>query len=493
MFEQLSDSFSSVFDRLTRKGTLTEADVETALRDVRIALLNADVSLPVVKSFVRTMRKKATGQAVMKSVTPGHQVIKIVHDELVSVLTCEDGASGELRVDNPPAPILMVGLQGSGKTTTTAKLAKRLANRDRKRVIMASLDTRRPAAMRQLEVLGEQAGVDTLPIIEGQSATEIATRAMIHAANGGYDACLLDTAGRLHIDNELMDEVAAIRGITEPRETLLIVDGLTGQDAVNVAQEFEDKVGVTGVVLTRMEGDGRGGAALSMRAVTGKPIKFVGLGEKLDDLGTFDPERIARRILGMGDILSLVEKAKETLHAEFQERAILRMRKGRFNMNDMRRHLKGIEDMGGMSSIMSMMPGGMSKAAAQIKSSGVDEVFMRRYIALIDSMTKQERANPHILKASRKRRIAAGAGLEVPDLNMLIKTHDAMAKASKRISKGFLNPKLRQLLVSGKMPDMSEMEQMMEEGSVPQMPMPGAGMRSMASVPRVRRRPRRRR
>ena len=434
MFENLSERLSGVFDRLTKQGALAEADVATALREVRVALLEADVSLPVARDFVAAVQKKATGQAVTKSVTPGQQVVKIVHDELVHVLRGE-GDPAALKIDNPPAPILMVGLQGGGKTTTTAKVAKRLKEREGKRVLMASLDTNRPAAMEQLAILGRQIGVDTLPIVAGQNAVEIAKRAMQQATLGGYDVVMLDTAGRLQIDEVLMDEVARVRDVAKPRETLLVVDGLTGQVAVEVAQEFDAKVGITGVVLTRMDGDGRGGAALSMRAVTGKPIRFVGLGEKMDALETFEPDRIAGRILGMGDIVALVEKAQETLEAEQAERMMKRFQKGQFNMNDLKMQLEQMVKMGGMEGLMGMMPG-MGKAKSQMAEAGIDDTLLKRQIALIQSMTKKERANPDLLQASRKKRIAAGAGLEVSELNKLLKQHRQMADMMKKMGKG---------------------------------------------------------
>jgi signal recognition particle subunit SRP54 len=433
MFENLSERLSGVFDRLTKQGALSEDDVKTAMREVRVALLEADVSLPVARSFIKAVEARATGAAVTKSVTPGQQVIKIVHDELISTLT-GDGDPGALKIDNPPAPILMVGLQGSGKTTTTAKLAKRLKDREGKRVLMASLDTNRPAAMEQLAILGVQIGVDTLPIVKGETAQQIAKRAKTQASLGGYDVYMLDTAGRLHIDAELIAQAQEIRNITTPRETLLVVDGLTGQDAVNVAQEFDDKIGVTGVVLTRMDGDGRGGAALSMRAITGKPIRFVGLGEKMDAIETFEPDRIAGRILGMGDIVALVEKAQETLQAEQAERMMKRFQKGQFNMNDMRSQLDQMLKMGGMEGMMSMMPG-MNKMAKQMQNSGFDDSVLRRQVALINSMTKRERANPGLLQASRKKRIAAGAGQDVSDLNRLLKMHRQMSDAMKKLGK----------------------------------------------------------
>ncbi len=434
MFENLSERLGGVFDRLTKQGALSEDDVKTALREVRVALLEADVSLPVARDFVRAIQDKAAGQAVTKSVTPGQQVVKIVHDELVHVLQGGDETPGELKIDNPPAPILMVGLQGGGKTTTTGKLAKRLKEKNGKRVLMASLDVYRPAAMEQLAVLGTQIGIDTLPIVPGQKPVDIAKRAKQQATMGGYDVYMLDTAGRLHIDEVLMQEVEDIRNVTNPRETLLVVDGLTGQVAVEVAQEFDAKIGITGVVLTRMDGDGRGGAALSMRAVTGKPIKFVGLGEKMDALEEFHPERIAGRILGMGDIVSLVEKAQDTIEAEQAERMMRRFQKGRFNMNDLKMQLEQMQKMGGMEGVMGMMPG-MGKMAKQVQAAGMDDSLLKRQIALIQSMTKKERANPQVLQASRKKRIARGAGLEVSELNRLLKMQRQMGDMMKKMGK----------------------------------------------------------
>ncbi|MGE4326246.1 MAG: signal recognition particle protein [Pseudodonghicola sp.] len=444
MFENLSERLSGVFDRLTKQGALSEEDVKTALREVRVALLEADVSLPVARDFVKKVQDQATGQAVTKSVTPGQQVVKIVHDALVDVLRGE-GDPGKLKIDTPPAPILMVGLQGSGKTTTTAKLAKRLKDREGKRVLMASLDTNRPAAMEQLQILGAQIGVDTLPIVKGEDPVAIARRAKTQASLGGYDVYMLDTAGRLHIDQELIQQAADVRDVVKPRETLLVVDGLTGQDAVNVATEFDDKIGVTGVVLTRMDGDGRGGAALSMRAVTGKPIRFVGLGEKMDALETFEPDRIAGRILGMGDIVALVEKAQETIEAEQAEKMMRRMAKGQFSMNDLKMQLEQMLKMGGMEGMMSMMPG-MSKMAKQVEEAGFDDKVIKRQIALIQSMTKKERANPQILQASRKKRIAAGAGMDVSDLNKLLKMHRQMSDMMKKIGKMGKGKMLKQAL-----------------------------------------------
>ncbi len=450
MFENLSERLSGVFDRLTKQGALSEEDVKTALREVRVALLEADVSLPVARDFIKAVQEKATGQAVTKSVTPGQQVVKIVHDALVDTLTGE-GEPGALKVDNPPAPILMVGLQGGGKTTTTAKLAKRLKERDGKKVLMASLDVNRPAAMEQLAILGVQIGVDTLPIVKGEQPVAIAKRAKTQASMGGYDVYMLDTAGRLSIDDELMAQVEAVRDVADPRETLLVVDGLTGQDAVTTAQNFDERIGITGVALTRMDGDGRGGAALSMRAVTGKPIKFVGLGEKMDALETFEPERIAGRILGMGDIVSLVEKAQETIEAEQAEKMMKRMAKGQFNLNDLKSQLEQMQKMGGMEGMMSMMPG-MGKMAKQIEDAGFDDKILKRQVAMIESMTKKERAAPQILQASRKKRIAKGSGMEVSDLNKLLKMHRQMSDMMKKLGKGKggMMKKAMQAMMGGK-------------------------------------------
>ncbi|GAA6195136.1 signal recognition particle protein [Pseudophaeobacter arcticus] len=461
MFENLSERLSGVFDRLTKQGALSEEDVKTALREVRVALLEADVSLPVARDFVKKVQDQATGQSVTKSVTPGQQVVKIVHDALVDVLRGDEDL-GTLKIDNPPAPILMVGLQGSGKTTTTGKLAKRLKDKEGKRVLMASLDVYRPAAMDQLAVLGAQIGVDTLPIVAGQKPVDIAKRAKQQAALGGYDVYMLDTAGRLQIDEVLMQEVEDVRDVVSPRETLLVVDGLTGQVAVEVAEEFDAKIGISGVVLTRMDGDGRGGAALSMRAVTGKPIRFVGLGEKMDAIETFEPERVAGRILGMGDIVALVEKAQETIEAEQAERMMKRMMKGHFNMNDLKMQLEQMQQMGGMEGMMSMMPG-MGKMAKQVQDAGMDDKVIKRQIAMIQSMTKKERANPGLLQASRKKRIVAGAGMQVSDLNKLLKMHRQMSDMMKKMGKMGKGKMLKQAMKGmlgkgGGMGDMAGMD-----------------------------------
>lgn len=488
MFENLSERLSGVFDNLTKQGALSDDDVKTALREVRVALLEADVSLPVARDFVKAVQDKATGQAVTKSITPGQQVVKIVHDELVAVLTGEEDP-GDLKIDSPPAPILMVGLQGSGKTTTTAKLAKRLKERDGKRVLMASLDVNRPAAMEQLQILGAQIGVDTLPIVKGEDPVAIAKRAKTQASLGGYDIYMLDTAGRLHIDEELIAQAAAVRDAVTPRETLLVVDGLTGQDAVNVATEFDAKIGVSGVVLTRMDGDGRGGAALSMRAITGKPIRFVGLGEKMDAIETFEPERIAGRILGMGDIVALVEKAQQTIEADQAERMMKRFQKGRFNMNDLKMQLDQMLKMGGMESMMGMMPG-MAKMSKQVQAAGFDDTMLRRQIALINSMTKKERANPDLMQASRKKRVAKGAGLEVSELNKLLKQQRQMADVMKKMGKmgkgGALKSAIKQMFSKEDMPagipDMNDPKAMEAAAKALGSQMPGGRMPGLGGM-----------
>ena len=434
MFETLSQGFSAALEKLTKQGVLSEDEISTALREVRSALLEADVSLDITKRFIKSVGEKARGQAVTKSVTPGQQVIKIVHDELIKVLEGTSETSNALKIDNPPATILMVGLQGSGKTTTSAKLALRLQSKEKKKVLMASLDTRRPAAMEQLEILGKSNSIDTLPIVKNQSAQQITSRAIQQASLGGYDVIILDSAGRMQIDDELMKEIETIKDLSNPNETLLIADGLTGQEAVNVASAFNDRLNISGVVLTRMDGDGRGGAALSMVSTIGRSIKFIGTGEKVEALEDFHPDRIARRILGMGDIVSLVEKASETLEAEKAERSMRRFQKGLFNMNDLKSQLEQMQKMGGLKSLMGMMPG-MGKLTKNLDDKSLDDSVIRRQIALIQSMTKKERASPSLLQASRKRRIALGAGVEVPELNKLIKMHRQMSDMMKRMGK----------------------------------------------------------
>src|ERR1700727_580778 len=423
MFDSLSERLNAVLDRLTRRGALSEGDVEAALQEVRRALIEADVALDVARTFTDEVKKRAVGVEVVKSVTPGQMVVKIVHDQLVETL----GASAQPIDLNaaPPVAIMMVGLQGSGKTTTTAKLAKRLAETQKRKTLMASLDTRRPAAMEQLAVLGQQVGIDTLPIVAGQTPVQIANRALQAGRLGGYDVGLLATAGRITLDEAMMNEAAEVRRAASPHEVLLVADALTGQDAVNLARSFNERVGLTGIVLTRIDGDGRGGAALSMRAVTGKPIKLIGTGEKTDALEDFYPARIADRILGMGDIISLVEKAAATIDTEKAARVAAKMRKGAFDLSDLREQITQMQQMGGMSGLMGMMPG-IAKIKNQLAERNLDETVLKRQVAIIDSMTPQERRNPEVLKASRKRRIAAGSGTKPEDINRLLKMHRTM-------------------------------------------------------------------
>jgi signal recognition particle subunit SRP54 len=431
MFDTLSDRLGSVFDRLRGRGALAEADVRAAMREVRVALLEADVALPVARDFVERVTERAVGQEVLRSVTPGQMVVKIVNDALIETLGAET-AELDLNV-SPPAVVMMVGLQGSGKTTTTAKLAKRLAERDRKKVLMASLDVARPAAQEQLAVLGRQTSVDTLPIVAGQQPVDIARRALNAAKLQGYDVVLLDTAGRLHVDDQLMSEMKAVAEASAPTETLLVVDSLTGQDAVNVAKGFAAEVDLTGVILTRMDGDARGGAALSMRAVTGKPIKFAGVGEALDKLEAFHPDRVAGRILGMGDVVSLVERAAETIKVEEAEKLAAKMAKGKFDLDDLRAQLQQMQRMGGLGALAGMMPGlkGMKGAMDQAANSKA-LVHME---AMLSSMTAKERAKPDVINAKRKIRIAKGSGTTVQEINKLLKTHQEMSSAMKRLKK----------------------------------------------------------
>ena len=433
MFDSLSGRLNGVFETLTRRGALSEADVSAALRDVRIALLEADVALPVVKDFIAGVREKAVGTDVLKSVAPGQQVIKIVNDHLVEMLGGETAEIG-IAAATPPAAVLMVGLQGSGKTTTTAKLGRFLRVSHKKRVLMASLDTSRPAAMEQLATLGVQAEVEVLPVIPGERAVAIARRAMKTGAQEGHDVVLLDTAGRLHVDEELMAECAAVRDVAVPAETLLVADALTGQDAVNVAGAFHERIGLTGIALTRVDGDGRGGAALSMRAVTGCPIKLIGVGEKLDAIEPFHPDRIASRILGMGDVVSLVERAQETIERDEAERLVRKAKKGGFDLNDLSKQIQQVRKMGGMEGLLGMLPG-VGKVKRQLAEANVDIKMLDRQQAIIDSMTPSERSNPKLLNSSRKRRIAGGSGTTVQDINRLLKQVKQMNVMMKRAGK----------------------------------------------------------
>lgn len=430
MFEMLADKLSNAFSKITSRGVLSEKDIDDAMREIRIALLEADVSLAVVKDFISKVKTEALGEKVVKSIQPGQMVIKIVHDELVKLLGAEDTAINF----NAPAPVclMLVGLQGSGKTTTAAKIANKL--KKHKRILLASLDVYRPAAQEQLSQLGKQIGVDVLDIVAGQQPIEITKRALAEAKNGVYDLLVLDTAGRLQIDEMLMQEAADVKKIANPTETLLVADALIGQEACNVAREFNDKIGISGLVLTRIDGTSRVGAALSMKMVSGAPIKFLGTGEKIDDIEEFHADRIAGRILGQGDVVSLVEKAIENVDHEEAEKMANKMMQGSFDLNDMLNQMRQMQKIGSMGSILGMLPG-LAKFKSQIEESGVCDNLMKKQEAIILSMTKKERTNPEIIKASRKRRIAQGAGVEVHDVNVLLKSYEQMSTMMKKMGK----------------------------------------------------------
>ncbi|MCH9000349.1 MAG: signal recognition particle protein [Proteobacteria bacterium] len=433
MFDSLQERLGEVLDKLTRRGALSEADVTAALREVRVALLEADVALPVVKDFIEAVKDKAVGEQVLRSVAPGQMVIKIVHEHLIQMLGAE-AVPLDFNVP-PPAVILLVGLQGSGKTTSCAKIGLRLSDKAKKKVLMASLDVRRPAAQEQLKVLGLQAGVRCLDAVPGEPPVAIAKRALQTGALEGYDVVLLDTAGRLAVDEEMMAEAAALRDAVKPHETLLVADAMTGQDAVTVAAAFHDKIGLTGIMLTRVDGDARGGAALSMRAVTGCPIKLIGVGEKLDAIEDFHPDRIASRILGMGDVVSLVEKAAETIEQEEAEKLAKKLEKGKFDLDDLGQQLKQMQKMGGLSDMLKLLPGMSRAQQAQIKNANVDDGMVKRQLAILSSMTPRERRRPEIIKASRKQRVAAGSGTTVQEINKLLKQHKEASRMVKRVSK----------------------------------------------------------
>jgi signal recognition particle subunit SRP54 len=433
MFETLQERLGEVLGKLTRRGALSETEVTAALREVRVALLEADVALPVVKDFIEAIKTKAVGQEVLRSISPGQQVIKVVNDHLVEMLGSE---TVELETGaGPPTVILLVGLQGSGKTTSCAKIARMVGERERKKVLMASLDVRRPAAQEQLRVLGEQIGVATLPIVPGESPVPIARRAVQTGMLEGYDLVLLDSAGRLAIDEELMDELVGVKAAAKPHETLLVADSMTGQDAVTVAGRFHDKLALSGIMLTRVDGDARGGAALSMRAVTGCPIKLLGSGEKLDRIETFHPDRIASRILGMGDVVSLVEKVQETVEQEDAEKLARKLKKGNLDLEDMASQLRQMQKMGGLSSLMGMLPGVSKAQMQQMEKSRLDDTMVKRQLAIISSMTPRERRRPEIIKASRKQRVAKGSGTSVQEINKLLKQFNEAGKMMKRVSK----------------------------------------------------------
>jgi len=434
MFEALNERLTGVFDRITGRGALSEKDVAEAMREVRVALLEADVALPVVKEFIAFATERATGEEVIRSVRPADQVVKIVYDGLIEMLGGEEPVPLNTNA-NPPAVVLMAGLQGSGKTTTSAKLALRLTKFDRKKVMMASLDTRRPAAMEQLAQLGKQIDVAVLPIVAGESAVQITRRALQSAKLQGFDVLILDTAGRITLDEGLMNEVAEVAEIAKPVETLLVADSLTGQDAVRTAAAFHARLPLTGLVLTRADGDGRGGAMLSMRAVTGLPIKYLGAGEKVDALDVFDARRVAGRILGQGDIVALVEKASQDLDQAKAEKMARKLAKGQFDLDDLAGQLQQMKRMGGLQGIMGMLPG-VAKMKGQMAESGIDDRMILRQEAIISSMTKAERKKPDLLNASRKKRIAAGAGVDVQDVNRVLKQHRQMADVVKSMARG---------------------------------------------------------
>ena len=454
MFDSLQERLGEVLGQLTRRGALSEADVTAALREVRIALLEADVALPVVKDFVETVKEKAIGAQVLRSVAPGQMVIKVVHDHLVEMLGAE---AVPLDLDAPPpVAIMLVGLQGSGKTTSCAKIGLRLTQRSKKKVLMASLDVRRPAAQEQLKVLGLQANVRTLEIVPGEPPVAIAKRAMQTGALEGFDVVLLDTAGRLAVDEEMMAEAAAVRDAAKPHETLLVADAMTGQDAVTVAASFHDKVGLTGIMLTRVDGDARGGAALSMRAVTGCPIKLLGVGEKLEAIEDFHPDRIASRILGMGDVVSLVEKAAETLDQETAEKLAKKLQRGKFDLDDLGQQFKQMQKMGGISDMLNLLPGMSKVQQAKLEKANIDDRMIARQLAILSSMTPGERRRPEIIKARRKQRVAAGSGTTVQEVNKLMKQHKEASRMVKRVQKmgkkGLLRGGLAGLMPGGGFP-----------------------------------------
>ena len=432
MFSSLGNRLGGIYDRLRKRGALTEADVETALREVRVALLEADVALPVVKDFITHVKERAIGQEVLKSITPGQMVVKIVYDQMVATLGGE-GAEINL-LATPPVTMMIVGLQGSGKTTSTAKVARLLSTKKRKKVLMASVDVYRPAAREQLKILGQEAHVDTLPIIDHEKPLEIVKRGYEKARLEGYDVFIVDTAGRLHIDDALMEELVQLRNVLKPTETLFVADAMTGQDAANVAKTFHERVGLTGVVLTRVDGDARGGAALSVRHITGCPVKLMGMGERIEQIEEFHPDRIASRILDMGDVLTLVEKAAETIDREEAEKLAQKMGKGQFDMNDLANQLRQVTKMGGLGGLMGMLPG-INKYKNQIQQAGIDEKMISRQLAVINSMTQVERKNPKVLNGSRRKRIATGSGTTVTDVNRLLKQFQDMQDMMKRMDK----------------------------------------------------------
>jgi signal recognition particle subunit SRP54 len=481
MFDALTERLTGVFDKLTGRGALSAADVEAAMREVRVALLEADVALPVVRSFIDKVKAETVGEAVIRSVTPGQMIVKIVYDHLVETLG-GGGAPEGLRIDGePPNVIMMAGLQGSGKTTTSAKLALRLRTVDKKRVLLASLDVRRPAAMEQLAVLAKAAQVDSLPIVPGEPPAQIAKRALNAAKLGGHDIVILDTAGRTTIDEEMMSEAAQIAQIAKPGETLLVADSLTGQDAVETAKRFHERLPLTGLVLTRADGDGRGGAALSMRAVTGLPIKFLGVSERIEGLEVFDASRVAGRILGRGDVVGLVEKATQNFEADQAEKMAKKLAKGQFDLDDLANQLNQVASMGGLKGVLGMLPGAAA-AKKQMESANINEKQMARQVAVIRAMTPAEKKKPDILNASRRRRIATGAGVDVAEVNRVLKMHRGMADMVKKVGKGKMPAGLMGAMGGGfrnpqMMPGMKDMAAKLPPG------LSGSGLPGLPGLP----------
>jgi len=430
MFDNLSEKLSAIFKKLKGHGHLTEEHINKALKEVKLALLEADVNYKVVKEFLNRVKEKAVGQEVMRSLTPAQQVIKIVRDELTALM---GGTGAELNLKGMPSIIMLVGLQGSGKTTTCAKLAKFLKEKERKRCYLVPADTYRPAAIDQLQKLGQQLGIEVFPAQNSQTPMEICINALTEARQRGYDAIIIDTAGRLHIDEKMMNELKQLKHRLMPQEILLVADAMTGQDAVNIAKTFNQALGITGIILTKMEGDARGGAALSIKAVTQKPIKFVGVGEKLNALEVFYPDRVASRILGMGDILSLIEKAEETIDAQKAKELEQKLRKSEFSLEDFRDQLKRIRKMGSLEQILSMIPG--LSQMKQFKNLQIDERELVRIEAIINSMTKEERLRPEIINGKRRKRIAYGSGTTVQEINRLLKNYNQTKKMIKSFTK----------------------------------------------------------
>ncbi|MBH71983.1 MAG: Signal recognition particle protein [Alphaproteobacteria bacterium MarineAlpha6_Bin6] len=429
MFKNLSERLTGIFDKLKSRGSLTENDVDLALREVRVALLEADVSLEVVKSFLDTAKKKAVGSKIVKSVSPSQMVIKIVNDTLKEILGNKEEPLN-LKT-TPPAIILMVGLQGSGKTTTSAKIAKKLKDKDKKKVLMSSLDVQRPAAQEQLATLGKQVDVSTVEIIKGEQPVKIAERSLEQAKKEGFDVLILDTAGRLQINNELMNEVRDVSKAVNPTEILLVSDSMIGQESVNVAKEFNEKLKLTGIILTRLDGDARGGAALSMRFVTGCPIKLIGVGEKMEAIEVFHPDRVANRILGMGDVVTLVEEASQTIKKEDADKLDKKIKDGQFSLDDLSKQLGQMKKLGGIKGILSKLPGA-SKIQDQMNKANIDDKVILRQQAIISSMTLDERNNHKIIHASRKKRIASGSGTSIQEVNKLLKQYHTMLKMMKK-------------------------------------------------------------